>query len=58
MMSKESNERLKRDTQHLPLRQNVEEKVRGKDLEAVWDDVNEWNEEAVWKTEMRGPGGL
>ena len=35
MMSKESNERLKRDTQHLPLRQNVEEKVRGMGLKAV-----------------------
>ena len=41
MMSKETNERLKRDTQHVPLRQNAEEKVRGKGLKAVWDDGNE-----------------
>ena len=27
MMSKEANESLKRDTQHVPLRQNAEEKV-------------------------------
>ncbi len=38
MMSKEDNERLKRDTQDVPLRQNVEEKVREKGLKAVWDD--------------------
>ena len=55
MMSKEANERLKRDTQHVPLRQNVEEKVRGKGLKAVWDDENEWNTEAVWKAEKKGP---
>ena len=41
MMSKEVNERLKRDTQHVSLRQNVEDKVRVKGLKAVWDDVNE-----------------
>ncbi len=41
MMSNEANERLKRDTQHVPLRQNAEEKVRGKGLKAVWDDANE-----------------
>ena len=35
MMSKEANERLKRDTQHVPPRQNAEEKVRGKGLKAV-----------------------
>ena len=35
MMSKEANERLKRDTQHVPLRQNTEEKVRGMGLKAV-----------------------
>ncbi len=35
MMSKETNERVKRDTQHLPLRQNTEEKVRGMGLKAV-----------------------
>ena len=33
-------------------RQDVEEKVRGKEIEEVWDDTNEWNEEAVWKTVM------
>ncbi len=27
MMSNEANERLQRDTQHVPLRQNTEEKV-------------------------------
>ena len=35
MMSKEANERLKRDTQHVPLRQNVKGKVREKGLKAV-----------------------
>ena len=35
MMSKEANERLKRDTQHVPLRQNTEEKVREMGLKAV-----------------------
>ncbi len=35
MMSKEANERLKRDTQHVLLRQNSEEKVREKGLKAV-----------------------
>jgi hypothetical protein len=35
MMSKEASERLKRDTQHVPLRQNTEEKVRGMGLKAV-----------------------
>ena len=41
MMSNEANERPKRDTQYVPLRQNTEEKVRGKGLKAVWDDTNE-----------------
>ncbi len=35
MMSKEANERLKRDTQHVSLRQNTEEKVREKGLNTV-----------------------
>ena len=35
MMRKEANERLKRDTQHVPLRQNAEEKVRGMGLKTV-----------------------
>ena len=35
MMSKEANERLKRDTQHVPLRQNTEEKIREKGLKVV-----------------------
>ena len=35
MMSKEANERLKSDTQHVPLKQNTEEKVRAKGLKAV-----------------------
>ena len=55
MMSEETNERLKRDTQHVPLRQNVEEKVRGKELKKVWDDVNERNTEEGYKTEKKGP---
>ena len=45
-------------TQHVLLRQNAEEIVRGKEVDAVWDDANGWNEEVVWKAEMRGPGGL
>ena len=51
MMSNGGNERLKIYTQYVPIRQNTEEKVRGKELEVVWDDTNEWNEEVVWKTE-------
>ena len=35
MMSKEVNERLKRDTQHVPLNQNVKEKIREKGLKVV-----------------------
>ena len=35
MMSKEANKRLKRDTHHVPLRQNAEEKVREMGLKAV-----------------------
>ena len=54
MMSNGTNERLKIYTQHVPLRQNTEEKVRGKELKVVWDDVNEWNTEVVWKAEMKG----
>ena len=54
-MSNETNERLKRDTQHVPLRQNTEEKVRGKGLKAVWDDTNERNTEWGCKTEKKGP---
>ncbi len=42
-------------TQHVPLRQNVEEKERGKELKAVWDDENEWSTKSVWKTEKKGP---
>ena len=41
MMSNETNERLKIYTQHVPLRSNVEEEVQVKELETVWDDVNE-----------------
>ena len=41
MMSNGVNERIKIYTQHVPLRQIAEEKVRGKELEAVWDDTNE-----------------
>ena len=35
MMSKEVNERLKRDTQHVPIRQNTERKIRKKGLKVV-----------------------
>ena len=35
MMSKETNERLKRDTQYEPLRKNVEGKIREKGLKVV-----------------------
>jgi hypothetical protein len=35
MMSKEANWRLKRDTQHVPLRQNTEERVQEMGLTAV-----------------------
>ncbi len=35
MMSKEDNERLKRGTQDVPLRQNTEEKVREMGLKEV-----------------------
>ena len=41
MMSNGVNERLKTYTQHVPFRQNTEEEVGGKELEAVWDDANE-----------------
>ena len=41
MMSKKANERLKRDTHHVSLRQNTEEKVRGMGLITVKDDANE-----------------
>ena len=47
MMSNVTNERLKIYTQYVPPSQNTEEKVRRKELETVWDDVNEWNEELV-----------
>ena len=54
-MSNEVNERLKIDTQHVPLRQNTEEKVRGKGLKAVWDDANERSTEGGCKAEKKGP---
>ena len=43
------------NTQYVPLRQNTEEKVRGKGLKSVWNDTNEWNMEGGWKTEKKGP---
>ncbi len=55
MMSNEDNVRAKRDTQDVSLRQNVEEKVRGKGLQAVWDDANEWSAEGGCKAEKKGP---
>ena len=41
MMSNETNESIKRDTQHVSLSQNVEEKVRDKWIKTVWEDTNE-----------------
>ena len=55
MMSNGANERLKIYTQYVSCRQNVEEEVEGKELEAVWDDVNEWRTEEGRKTEKKGP---
>ena len=40
MMSNGDNGRLKIYTQHVSLKQNTEEEVRGKELEVVWDDAN------------------
>jgi hypothetical protein len=37
----------KMNTQHAPLRQIAEEKVRGKGLEALWSDENGLNEAMV-----------
>jgi hypothetical protein len=39
MMSTKAK-KAKMNTQHVPLRQNAEEKVRGKELKTVWDDAN------------------
>ncbi len=50
MMSNEVNERLKRDTHHVSLRENVEEKVGGKGLNPVWD--------LVVTTDVRPSGGV
>ena len=36
-----TREEARRDTQHVPLRQNTEEKVREKGPKVVWDDANE-----------------
>ena len=41
MMSNEANESLRNNTQHVPLRQNTDEKVQGKELKAVWCNANE-----------------
>ena len=41
MLSRKANEALQINTQHVTLRQNAEEKGRGKGLETVWDDENE-----------------
>jgi hypothetical protein len=42
MMSNGSNERIKIYTPYVPLRQNTEEEVRGKEIKTVWDDTNEY----------------
>ena len=47
MMSTKANERLKKNTQDVPLRQNTEEKVRGKPLKTAWDDANGGNEDEI-----------
>ncbi len=44
MMSNGANERLKIYTHHVPLRQNTEEEVRGKEIEEVCDDTTRTNE--------------
>jgi hypothetical protein len=41
MMSNEVNERIKIYTQHVPLRQNTEVKIQGKERKEVWGDTNE-----------------
>ena len=43
MMSNGTNERLKIYTQHVPLRKNVEEKVRGKEIETVCEEGEVWS---------------
>jgi hypothetical protein len=40
MLSRKANEDAKMNTQHVPLRQNVEKKGRGKGLKTVWSDEN------------------
>ena len=55
MMSKEANERIKRDTQDVSRRQITEEKVRGMGLKTVWDDSKQWNTEEGRKTDKKGP---
>ena len=55
MMSNEVNESLKIDTQHVPLTENTEEKVRGKELKMVWDDANERSADEGCKAEKKGP---
>ena len=55
MMSNETNERLKRDTQYVSLRQHTEEKVREMGLKTVWDDANEWSTEEGHKAKKKGP---
>ena len=44
MMSRKSNETHKINTQHVPFRHIVEEKGRGKGLEALWVHENGRNE--------------
>ena len=55
MMSTEVNERLKKDTQYVSVRENTEDKVRWMGLKAVLDDTNEWNTEEGRKTGKKGP---
>ncbi len=41
MMNNEVNESLRIYTQHVPLSQNTQEKVQGKEVKPEWGDVNE-----------------
>ena len=37
----------------MSLRQNTEEKLRGKEVKEVWHDVNEWNaEDYIWANQQ------
>jgi hypothetical protein len=58
----ESQWDTKINTQNVPLRQNTEEKVRGKGLKVMWGDENEWNEALLAQKDkfwhLRYPSGF